>query len=279
MKNTTSTLLIATGALLFGGVATAAFMSSRSQPVAPVVASIPFAEPLAPVAAAPVAGVDDTARADRFILAAAPAYAEVLNVRQVTGKEKIYAAVTGSEAIRESTTLNTPREVCEDVVVEERLPERDGNAGGTLAGALIGGLLGNQVGRGDGRKAATAAGAVAGGLIGNKVDKDHQGGRVVARTERQCRTGSATSESTRVSGYTVTYRNPDGSSATMRMDSKPGSRIALGATDKVLGYDVTYRLDGAEKTVRMDYEPGDRLPVVDGQVVTKTSGTVGNPQG
>ncbi|MCY7313520.1 MAG: hypothetical protein LH491_07810, partial [Pseudoxanthomonas sp.] len=67
--------------------------------------------------------------------------------------------------------------------------------------------------------------------------------------------------------------------ATMRMDSKPGSRIALGSTDKVLGYDVTYRLDGAEKTVRMDYEPGDRLPVVDGQVVTGTSRTAGNPQG
>jgi len=123
-------------------------------------------------------------------------------------------------------------------VVEERLPERDGNAGGTLAGALIGGLLGNQVGRGDGRKAATAAGAVAGGLIGNKVDKDYQGGRVVARTERQCRTERATSESTRITGYNVSYGNPDGSNATMRMDSKPGSRIPLGATAKVLGCDV-----------------------------------------
>lgn len=278
MKNTTSTLLIATGALLFGGVATAAFLSSRNQPVAPIIASTPFADPEAPVGAVSAVGVDDAASADSFFLAAGAAYAEVVNVRPVTSKEKVYATVIGSEPLRESTTLTTPREVCEDVVVEERLPERDGNVGGSVAGAVIGGLLGNQVGKGDGRKAATAAGAVAGGLIGNKVDKDHQGGKVVARTERQCRTTSATSESTRVTGYNVSYRNPDGSNATMRMDSKPGSRIALGSTDKVLGYDVTYRLDGAEKTVRMDYEPGDRLPV-DGQVVTGTSGTAGNPQG
>ena len=38
MKSTTTTILIATGALLFGGIATAAYMNSRSsQPAAPPV--------------------------------------------------------------------------------------------------------------------------------------------------------------------------------------------------------------------------------------------------
>ena len=73
-------------------------------------------------------------------------------------------------------------------------------------------------------------------------------------------------------GYNVTYRNPDGTTGTMRTDSKPGSRIALGDEDKVVGYDVTYRYNGTEQTIRMDERPvAGRLPVIDGQVVTQTA--------
>src|SRR3546814_10700759 len=78
-------------------------------------------------------------------------------------------------------------------------------------------------------------------------------------------------ESSHVVGYDVTYRNPDGSTGTMRMGSKPGSRISLGTQDKTVGYDVTYRYEGTEQTIRMDQKPGDRLPVIDGQVVTQTA--------
>ena len=147
------------------------------------------------------------------------------------------------------------------------------------AGAVSGGLLGNQVGGGSGKKAATVAGAVAGGVIGNQVDKRHVGGKVVNRTERQCHTENATSESSRVTGYNVTYRNPDGTTGTMRMDSKPGTRIAMGTTDKVIGYDVTYRFEGQDKTIRMDQKPGERLPVIDGQVVTQTASVDAPGQG
>src|SRR5690606_25496990 len=95
----------------------------------------------------------------------------------------LYASVIDIDPVRETSTTNTPRQVCKDVVVQERLPERDGNVGGTVAGALIGGLVGNQVGGGNGRKLATAAGAVGGGLIGNRVDRNHVGGRVVERVD------------------------------------------------------------------------------------------------
>ncbi|MCF5953258.1 glycine zipper 2TM domain-containing protein, partial [Xanthomonas perforans] len=166
---------------------------------------------------------------------------------------------------------------CRDVVVQERLPERDGNVGGTVAGAVIGGLIGNQVGGGNGRKLATAAGAVGGGFIGNRIDRNHVGGRVVDRTERQCHTENANSQSSRVVGYDVTYRNADGTTGTMRMDSKPGERISLGDADNVVAYDVTYRYDGFEKTVRMNDKPtSDRLPVVDGQLVTQMASTAGD---
>ncbi|RYZ74479.1 MAG: glycine zipper 2TM domain-containing protein [Lysobacteraceae bacterium] len=271
MKSNTTTILIATGALLFGGIATAAYMNNRGEQAEFV--SAETGEP-----AGQATALDDLPY-DGSIEPGALQYAEVVKVDPITNKNKVYATVIGTEPVRETTTTSTPREVCEDVVVQERLPERDGNTGGTVAGAVIGGLLGNQVGNGSGRKAATAAGAVAGGLIGNKVDKNHVGGRVVNRTERQCHTENTSSESSRVTGYNVTYRNADGTTGTMRMGSKPGSRIAMGDTDKVVGYDVTYRFDGQEKTVRMDEKPGERLPVVDGKVVTQTALIESSPQG
>lgn len=266
MKSNTTTILVAAGALLVGGIATAAFMSGRER--APGAAVSDSTNPM--LENATLTG--DAAPSDALAAGGKLEYADVLKVAPVTQKERAYATVTGSEPIRESSTSTVPHEVCEDVVVQERLPERDGNVGGTVAGAVIGGLLGNQVGGGNGKKAATAAGAVAGGVIGNQVDKRHVGGRVVSRTERQCRTENTTSESSRVTGYNVTYRNADGSTGSMRMDSKPGSRVAVGNTNQTLGYDVTYRYDGAEKTIRMQNRPdSDRLPVIDGQVVTQTA--------
>ncbi|WP_269670566.1 glycine zipper 2TM domain-containing protein [Stenotrophomonas sp. SY1] len=270
MKSTTTTILVAAGALLVGGIATAAFMQGRDKPATQ-------ADGLAPVAGLDGQPLVDDAAAGSQLQAGKLEYADVLKVAPITQKERVYATVTGSEAIRESSTSSTPHEVCNDVVVQERLPERDGNVGGTVAGAVIGGLLGNQVGGGNGRKAATAAGAVAGGMIGNQVDKRHVGGRVVESTERQCHTEQRTSESSRVTGYNVSYRKADGSTGSMRMDSKPGERVSLGNEDQTIGYDVTYRYDGQEKTVRMDNKPvSDRLPVLDGQVVTQTAAVDGS---
>ncbi|WP_306175411.1 MULTISPECIES: glycine zipper 2TM domain-containing protein [unclassified Stenotrophomonas] len=276
MKSTTTTALVAAGALLVGGIATAAFMKSGSSAPDPVTAT----QTRPTLDTTPLA--DDGSRTDAVAVedkAGKLEYADIVKVDPLTRKEKAYATVIGTEPVRETSTTQTPHEVCQDVVVQERLPERDGNVGGTVAGAVIGGLLGNQVGGGNGRKAATAAGAVAGGLIGNTVDKRHVGGRVVNRTERQCHTETATSESTKVTGYNVTYRNEDGTTGTMRMASKPGNRIPMGTSNAVTGYNVTYRYDGAEKTVKMDNKPSsDRLPVIDGQLVTQTAALDSNKQ-
>ncbi|MEP6634330.1 MAG: glycine zipper 2TM domain-containing protein [Luteimonas sp.] len=258
MKN--NTLAIALASLLVGGVAVAAFQNTRHHDNAN------------PVVSTALDNNGDVATTDNSIPASGGLeYATVVNVDPITAKQKLYATVIGSDPVRETNTTSSPREVCEDVVVQERLPERDGNVGGTVAGALIGGLVGNQVGHGNGRKAATAAGAVAGGFIGNRVDRNHVGGRVVSRTDRQCHTVSDTSQTSHVVAYNVTYRNPDGTTGTMRTGSKPGSRISLGNSDEVVGYNVTYRYDNQERTIRMDQKPGDRLPVVDGQVVTQTA--------
>ncbi len=238
-----NTIAIALAALLVGGVAVAAFQNNR-------------------VDGEGARGLE---------------YATVLDVKPVNERQEQYAQVIGTDAVRETSTSSTPREVCNDVVVQERLPERDGNVGGTVAGAIIGGLVGNQIGGGNGRKLATAGGAVAGGVIGNRVDRNHVGGQVVNRTQRECHTTTSTSQSSRVVGYEVTYRNPDGTTGTMRTDRKPGERIALGVEDVPVAYDVTYRYDGQERTVRLPERPIDnRLPVVDGQVVTQVAAVAGN---
>ena len=265
MKSNTTTILVAAGALLVGGIATAAFMSGRDKGAdAAVQVEQPASE------AMPLA--DDAAIDNAVAAGAKLEYADILKVEPVTRSEPAYATVIGSEPVRETTSTTVPHEVCEDVVVEERLPERDGNVGGTVAGAVIGGLLGNQVGKGNGRKAATALGAAAGGVIGNQVDKRHVGGKVVQRTERQCHTEQTASESSKVTGYNVSYRKADGSTGTMRMAQQPGSRIAMGNSSQTVGYDVTYRYDGEEKKIRMNDKPAsDRLPVIDGQVVTQTA--------
>lgn len=265
-------LAVALASLLVGGVAVAAYSSLRSDDGAQ--GGTTGSEPQSALET----GGDVVS--DGAIQGSQLEYADVVNVKELTEKQPLYATVIGTEPVRETSTTSTPREVCEDVVVEERAPERDGNVGGTVAGAVIGGLIGNQVGDGNGRKAATAAGAVAGGVIGNRVDRKHVGGKVTTRTERQCRTVSDSSTSSRTVAYNVTYRNPDGSTGTLRTGSKPGSRIRLGDEDKVVGYDVTYRYNGQQRTIRMDREPGDRLPVIDGEVVTQTAAAdTGNTQG
>lgn len=261
-----NTLAIALASLLVGGVATAAYINN-SRPADAAGAEVDLAQPMPSAMAA-----EDR----RYDEAGIPAggrleYAEVVSVEPLTKSEKLYATVIGTDPVRETVTGNAPREVCEDVAVQDRLPERDGNVGGTVAGALIGGLVGNQVGDGNGRKAATVAGAAAGGYIGNRVDRKHVGGKVVTRTERQCRTVSEATNTSRTVAWNVTYRNPDGTTDTMRTERKPGSRIPLGTEKTVVGYDVTYRYQGQEQHVRMDDKPGARLPVIDGQVVTQVA--------
>lgn len=248
-----NTIAIALASLLVGGVAVGAYHNSRDA-VEPV--------------GSPAGSLDAQADATHVETRDTLDFAEVVDVRPITETGQLYATVLGSEPIRETMTSSTPREICEDVVVQERLPERDGNVGGTVAGALIGGLVGNQVGSGNGRKLATAAGATAGGFIGNRVDRNHVGGRVAERVDRQCRTVQDSSQSSRVVAYNVSYRNPDGTTGSMRTDAKPGNRILLGDEQRTVGYEVTYVYDGDERTVRMDERPDERLPVINGRVMT-----------
>ena len=256
--NNSNTLAIAVVSLLVGGAAMATYQNNRVD-AAGNAASLQ---------------ASDTQPGDALIGRGLD-YAPVLAVQPVTQSRPVYARVLSVDPIRETSTTTAPREICEDRVVQERLPERDGNVGGTVAGAVIGGLVGNRLGREvhdsrDRRNLATVGGAVAGGFIGRRIDRNHVGGQVAQRTVRECRTVNDTASSSRTVGYDVTYRNPDGTTGTLRSDSKPGERMRIGTEEHTIGYDVTYRYAGQQASVRMDQHPGDRLPVVDGQIAIAT---------
>ena len=158
----------------------------------------------------------------------------VLGAGGVTGYKTLtkpkFAEVVAVKEITE--TVVTPREHCEDVQVQHQAPVKDENRiAGTVAGGLAGGLLGSAVGGGKGKTLATVAGAAAGGYAGNQVQKNMQQKDVVTKTERRCKTLNDKSQ-------------------------------------KVVGYNVTYRLDNKDGAVRTTFKPGSTLPVKDGQVVT-----------
>ena len=158
----------------------------------------------------------------------------VLGAGGVTGYKTLtkpkFAEVVSVKEITE--TVVTPREHCEDVQVQHQAPVKDENRiAGTVAGGLAGGLLGSAVGGGKGKTLATVAGAAAGGYAGNQVQKNMQQKDVVTNTEHRCKTLNDKSQ-------------------------------------KVVGYNVTYRLDNKDGVVRTTFKPGSTLPVKDGQVVT-----------
>ena len=158
----------------------------------------------------------------------------VLGASGVTG----YKALTKPKfadviAVKELTeTVVTPREHCQDVQVQHQAPVKDERRiAGTVVGGLAGGLLGSAVGGGNGKTLATVAGAAAGGYAGNQMQKNMQKNDVVTNSEHRCKTLNEKSQ-------------------------------------KVVGYNVTYRFDGKDGIVRMPFKPGPTLPVKDGQVVT-----------
>ncbi len=82
---------------------------------------------------------------------------------------------------------------------------------------------------------ASDSNRVAGTVIGGVVQKDMQHKNVIATTERRCKTVNDT-------------------------------------TQKLVGYDVTYRLGDKEGTLRTSFKPGATLPVKDGQVIATPPG-------
>ncbi len=114
------------------------------------------------------------------------------------------ARVVSSTPVYEN--VNDPKHECWDEKVGYETVGRDRTYGGTVLGTIVGGILGNQIGRGGGRTVATAVGAATGAVIGNNTDRDARdpGGYERPVYEQRCRTVDNWSQ--RLTGYNVTYR-------------------------------------------------------------------------
>jgi uncharacterized protein YcfJ len=193
---------------------------------------------------------------------AANPQAEVVAAVPITEKEPVFATVLAAQPVTEMRTGT--REVCEDLAVERRRPERFGDRDGAVVGAVVGGLIGNQVGGGNGRKLATVAGVVGGAYAGREIDRRHEGGQRYTDYERRCQTVSEPREE--LVGYDVRY-DLDGQVAMTRVSDEPGAQIQVGERDRIVGYEVTWRYGDQTGTLMMDEDPGKRLPWADGNVL------------
>ncbi|RKQ39114.1 glycine zipper 2TM domain-containing protein [Enterobacter sp. R1(2018)] len=134
-----------------------------------------------------------------------------------------YAQVVSATPIKE--TIKTPRKECRNVAVTHRAPVQDENRiVGSALGAVAGGVIGHQFGGGRGRDVATVVGALGGGYAGNQVQGAMQDRDTYTTTQQRCKTVYDKSE--KMLGYDVTYRIGD-QQGKIRMDKDPGTQIPL----------------------------------------------------
>ena len=134
-----------------------------------------------------------------------------------------YAQVVSATPIKEM--VKTPRQECRNVTVTHRRPVQDENRlAGSVLGAVADGVIGHQFGGGHGRSVATVIGALGGGYAGNQVQGAMQDNDTWTSTQQRCNT--------------VYDKN-----------------------EKMLGYDVTYKIGDQQGKIRMDHDPGSQIPL------------------
>ncbi|ATV42229.1 glycine zipper 2TM domain-containing protein [Pectobacterium brasiliense] len=155
-------------------------------------------------------------------VAAALGVAAVASMDVFSSKPQ-FAQVLTATPIKE--TVKTPRQECRNVSVTHRRPVQDENQiAGSVLGAVAGGVLGHQIGGGRGKDIATVAGALAGGYAGNRVQSGMQENDTYTTQQQRCQT-------------------------------------VYDKSQKVLGYDVTYKIGDQQGKIRMDRDPGPQIPV------------------
>ena len=141
-----------------------------------------------------------------------------------------YAQVVSSTPIKES--IKTPRKECRNVTVTHRRPVQDENRiAGSVLGAVAGGVIGHQFGGGRGRDVATVVGALGGGYAGNQIQGSMQEGDTDTTTQQRCKTVYDKSE--KMLGYDVTYKIGD-QQGKIRMDRDPGAQIPLDSNGQLI---------------------------------------------
>jgi len=141
-----------------------------------------------------------------------------------------YAQVVSATPIKE--TIKTPRKECRNVTVTHRRPVQDENRlTGSVLGAVAGGVIGHQFGGGRGKDVATVVGALGGGYAGNQIQGSLQDNDTYTSTQQRCKTVYEKSE--KMLGYDVTYKIGD-QQGKIRMDNDPGTQIPLDGNGQLI---------------------------------------------
>lgn len=141
-----------------------------------------------------------------------------------------YAQVVSATPIKE--TVKTPRKECRNVTVTHRRPVQDENRlTGSVLGAVAGGVIGHQFGGGRGNDVATVVGALGGGYAGNQVQGAMQERDTYTSTQQRCKTVYDKSE--KMLGYDVTYKIGD-QHGKIRMENDPGTQIPLDSNGQLV---------------------------------------------
>ncbi|ELP2867274.1 glycine zipper 2TM domain-containing protein [Escherichia coli O33] len=126
----------------------------------------------------------------------------------------------------------TPRQECRNVTVTHRRPVQDENRiTGSVLGAVAGGVIGHQFGGGRGKDVATVVGALGGGYAGNQIQGSLQESDTYTTTQQRCKTVYDKSE--KMLGYDVTYKIGD-QQGKIRMDRDPGTQIPLDSNGQLI---------------------------------------------
>ena len=125
-------------------------------------------------------------------------------------------------------TVKTPRQECRNVTVTHRRPVQDENR---ITGSVAGGVIGHQFGGGRGKDVATVVGALGGGYAGNQIQGSLQESDTYTTTQQRCKTVYDKSE--KMLGYDVTYKIGD-QQGKIRMDRDPGTQIPLDSNGQLI---------------------------------------------
>ena len=92
-------------------------------------------------------------------------------------------------------------------------------------------MIGHQFGGGRGRSVATVVGALGGGYAGNQIQGSMQENDTYTTTQQRCKTVYDKSE--KMLGYDVTYKIGD-QQGKIRMDHQPGAQIPLDSNGQLI---------------------------------------------
>ena len=141
-----------------------------------------------------------------------------------------YAQVVSATPIKE--TVKTPRQECRNVTVTHRRPVQDENRiTGSVLGAVAGGVIGHQFGGGRGKDVATVVGALGGDMQVTRSRGSLQESDTYTTTQQRCKTVYDKSE--KMLGYDVTYKIGD-QQGKIRMDRDPGTQIPLDSNGQLI---------------------------------------------